>query len=169
MDATFRRGSRVEESAELIAFDKLSEPSLREIAQHWETARKGHDMPGRADIHPAHFPRLLPRIFMIRVATEPLSFTYSLVGGENVDAHGRNFTGMEVRELDDLWPGYGTSMHNFYALVLRERRPKAARGVMKFVDRGFCAFESVYLPLATPEGVVSHIMGAAVYTMEKTS
>lgn len=123
-------------------------------------------MPTRDDIKPWRFPALLPRIFMIRVTQGPLAFTYSLVGDENVEAHGLNFTGVEVRSLDDLKPGYGASMHDFYSRVYRRRKPMAARGTMNFIDRAFCAFESVYLPLADKSGAISHIMGAACYSTE---
>ena len=157
--------TRIEESAGLIALDDLVEPSLRELRAYWDAKRGERDMPGRSDIDPIEMPRLLPLIFMVRLAREPLEFTYSLVGGENAEAHGQNFTGWKVHDLDSLWPGYGMWMHDFYAYVVRRGKPRAASGVMSFLDRGFYEFEAVYLPLAAADGEISHIMGGAVYRM----
>lgn len=169
MEALAGNNGCVEESASLIALKDLSEPPLIEMAHYWETKRAGRKTPLRSDMNPAHFVRLMPRIFMLRVGHDPLTFTYSLIGDDNVQAHGRNFTGCNVRDLDNIWPGYGTSMHNFYALVSRRANPQAACGKMSFVDRGFCRFEAIYLPLAASDGTISHIMGAAVYKFEKNA
>ncbi|MDO9125333.1 MULTISPECIES: PAS domain-containing protein [Pseudomonadota] len=169
MNAAKNKNGRVEESARLIAIEELSEAPLVEMAQYWETKRAGRKTPLRSDMNPADFVRLMPRIFMLRVGPDPLTFTYSLIGDDNVQAHGRNFTGWNVRDLDNIWPGYGTSMHDFYALILRRAKPQAACGEMSFVDRGFCRFEAVYLPLAVADGTIGHIMGAAVYKFEKNT
>ena len=164
MSAALGKIGPVEESAHLLALDDLRDPSLQEILAYWETKRAGREMPSREDIVPTAFPRLMPRMFMIRVEEGP-SFVYSLAGSANIDAHGWNFTGMDVRALDRKWPGYGTSMHRFYASIVRRRRPCAAAGSLEFVNRGFCHFTAVYLPLATADGAVSHIMGVAAYRM----
>jgi len=165
MSAALRKIGPVEESAHLLALDDLGDSSLQQVLAYWETKRAGREMPSRDDIVPTAFPRLMPRMFMIRVGEGP-TFTYSLAGDENVEAHGENFTGIEVRDLDRKRPGYGTSMHNFYASIVRRRRPCAAAGSLEFVSRGFCRFSALYLPLAGGDGVVSHIMGVAVYKMD---
>ncbi|MBO6634462.1 MAG: PAS domain-containing protein [Parvibaculum sp.] len=157
------KSRRVENSACLVEPGELSDPAFGELLSYWEARRCGRDMPARADIDPVHFPRLLPRVFMVRVDHDPLAFVYSLAGGENVEAHGRNFTGMDVRDLDGWWPGYGSSLHEFYSLVVHGGVPLAASGTMNFVDREFRAFEAIYLPLAAQDGEVGHIMGAALY------
>ncbi len=156
--------SPVEESVRLVALDKLSDPALRDLLAYWESKRAGREMPAREDIAPTAFPRLMPRMFMIRVGEGP-SFTYSLAGNANVEAHGGNFTGMDVRDLDGKSPGYGAFMQRFYTSILTRRRPCAAEGSLGFVDRGFCRFTALYLPLAAADGTVGHIMGAAVYEM----
>ena len=148
----------------MVALGEISEPSLRKLLAYWEQKRQGRDMPGRDDIVPTAFPRLMPRMFMIRVEEGP-SFTYSLVGAANIEAHGGNFTGMDVRDLDRKSPGYGASLQRFYTSILEGRRPSAAEGSLGFVNRGFCRFAAVYMPLANAEGRVSHIMGAAAYEM----
>lgn len=162
MNASLRKNHPVEESAHLLVLDDLSEPSLQMILAYWNEKRAGREMPSRDNIVPTAFPRLMPRMFMIRVEEGP-SFVYSLVGNENIEAHGGNFTGMDVRDLDRKWPGYGTSMHRFYTSIQRHRRPCASAGSLEFVDRGFCHFSAVYMPLAAADGVVSHIMGVAAY------
>lgn len=157
------KSRRVEHSARLVEPDELSDPAFGQLLHYWEARRGGRHIPARADIDPVHFPRLLPSIFMVRVDHNPLAFVYSLAGGENVEAHGRNFTGMDVRELDGWWPGYGSSLHDFYSLVVHGGVPLAASGTMNFVDREFRAFEALYMPLAAQDGDVGHIMGVALY------
>lgn len=163
MSIAVREDRRVERSSRLVPLGELDDPALGNLLRYWEARRNGSDMPARADINPVHFPRLLPHVFMVRVDCDPLAFVYSLAGDENVEAHGHNFTGMDVRELDCWWPGYGGSLHEFYSHVVRCRKAVAASGTMSFVDREFRAFKAIYLPLAAPDGAVAHIMGAALY------
>lgn len=162
MSAALSKIAPVEESARLLALDELPEPSLREVLAYWDMKRAGREMPSRNDIVPTAFPRLMPRMFMIRVGEGP-AFTYSLVGSENIEAHGENFTGMDVRDLDRKRPGYGTSMHRFYVSIVQRRQPCAAGGSLAFMNRGLRRFSAIYLPLAGDDGVVSHIMGVAAY------
>lgn len=164
MDRAIAGSRRVANSARLIPSDELGDPALGALQRYWEAKRGRFDIPVRADIDPIHFPRLLPNVFMVRVKRDPLSFVYSLAGGENVEAHGHNFTGMEVRELDGIWPGYGSSMSRFYSHVVQCRKAVAASGTMDFVDREYRVFEAIYLPLAAPDGAVGHILGAALYS-----
>lgn len=162
MSVALRKNATVEESARVVTLDEVADPELRKLLSYWEQKREGRDMPSRDDIVPTAFPRLMPRMFMVRVEEGP-SFVYSLVGNENVEAHGGNFTGMDVRDLDRKSSGYGASMHRFYAEIAAQRRPCAAEGSLQFVNRGFCRFAAIYLPLAAADGKVSHIMGAAAY------
>lgn len=164
MNVPLRKSSPVEENARIVALDEVIDPGLRELLTYWERKRAGRGMPAREDIVPTAFPRLMPRMFMVRVEEGP-DFTYSLVGNANVEAHGGNYTGMNVRELDDKSPGYGTSMHRFYSSIVKSRKPCAAKGSLRFVNRGFCGFAAIYMPLASADGKVSHIMGAAAYEM----
>ncbi|WP_293334536.1 PAS domain-containing protein [Parvibaculum sp.] len=164
MGVALQKRASLEDSARIVPLEDVSDPSLRDLLSYWEQIRAGRDMPARREIMPTVFPRLMPRMFMVRVQEGP-SFVYSLAGNETVEAHGDNFTGMDVRELDRHAPGYGTSMQRFYSSIVRSRRPCAAEGSLQFVNRGFCRFKSIYLPLASGEGTVSHIMGAAAYEM----
>lgn len=154
----------VQNGARLIAPAELENAELRELWRYWLAKRPGGGLPAYGDMDPIRFPRLLPRAFVIRVGREPVSFTYTLVGEANIEAHGTNFKGQDVRELDKRSPGYGASLHEFYALVTGKADAMAACGTMDFLDRGFCHFEAVYLPLADEQGSVSRILGAAHYT-----
>ncbi|MBX3504494.1 MAG: PAS domain-containing protein [Parvibaculum sp.] len=154
----------VQNGARLIAPAELSNAELRELWRYWLAKRPGDRLPVYGNMDPIRFPRLLPRTFVIRVGREPVSFTYTLVGEANIEAHGTNFKGRDVRDLDATWPGYGASLHEFYTLVTGKAEAMAACGTMTFLDRGFCHFEAVYLPLADEHGRVSRILGAAHYT-----
>lgn len=159
----FKENRRVEHSATAISPCELGNAALRELWAHWEERRPENGIPERPQVDPLRFPRLLPQIFILKVEENPPSFVYSLVGEANIEAHGANFTGLDVRELDRAWPGYGASLHDFYTFVAGGKRAVAVRGDMRFVDRGFRHFESVYLPLAGEEGETAQILGAAAY------
>lgn len=159
----FREDRRVEHSATAISPRDLGNAALRELWAHWEERRPENGIPERPQVDPLRFPRLLPQVFILKVEESPTSFVYSLVGEANIEAHGANFTGLDVRELDSIWPGYGSSLHDFYSYVAGRKEGVAVRGNMRFVDRGFRHFESVYLPLAGKEGETAQILGAAAY------
>jgi hypothetical protein len=160
---SFRENRRVEHSATAIAPRDLADTALRELWAHWEECRPADGIPARSQVNPLRFPRLLPQVFIMKVEESPTSFVYSLVGEANIEAHGANFTGLDVRDLNKTWPGYGTSLHDFYTFVAGRKKAVAVRGDMRFVDRGFRHFESVYLPLAGKEGETAQILGAAAY------
>ena len=157
---------RVEQSAHRIAPAELSDPALVALWRLWRENRPKEGLPPRGSIDPIRFPRLLPNVFIIQVTGDLPVFTYSLVGEENIEAHGSNFKGMDVRDLDSHWPGYGASLHEFYSFVVAGREAVAARGAMNFIDKGFRRFETIYLPLAGCDGNVSQILGAACYSLK---
>ena len=162
--AALQENRRVEQSAERIAPAELRDPALTGFWHHWLEKRPEGGLPLRSAIDPIRFPRLLPRMFIVQVSGEPAVFSYTLVGEENIEAHGSSFKGKDVRDLDGPWPGYGASLHDFYSYVVACREPVAARGVMGFLDKEFRRFESVYLPLADEQGRVCRILGAAHYS-----
>jgi hypothetical protein len=162
-----KQRSAVEASSAPIPLDAVTEPRLREFVAYWMDCCGPRDMPSRSDVKPVQFPRLLPNMFIVRVTHDPLDFAYSLVGGANIEAHGKDFTNWRIAALDEVSPGYGATMQTFYGVIVEKRVPRAARGLMDFLDRGFYEFEAVYLPFSPLGGAVSHIMGAAVYTVAK--
>lgn len=162
--AVLQEKGRVEHSASQIAPAELGDPALVALWRHWLEKCPQSGLPLRGDVNPIRFPRLLPRVFIVQVAGDPPAFTYSLVGEENIEAHGSNFKGRDIRDLDGPWPGYGASLHEFYSFVVAGRDAVAARGAMNFLDKGFRRFEAIYLPLSSGDGNVSQILGAAHYS-----
>lgn len=112
---------RIERSAERNAPGELRDPSLVALWKHWQEMRPEGGLPLRTAIEPIRFPRLLPRMFIIQVTGEPPVFSYTLVGEENIEAHGSSFKGRDARDLDEPWPGYGASLHDFYSYVVARR------------------------------------------------
>lgn len=161
--AALQENRRIEQSAQRIAPEELCDPALVAFWQHWLEKRPEGGLPLLSAVDPIRFPRLLPRMFIIQVTGEPPVFSYTLVGEENIDAHGSNFKGQDVRDLDRPWPGYGASLHDFYSYVAAGREAVAARGAMSFLDKEFRRFEAIYLPVADEHGWVNRILGAAHY------
>jgi hypothetical protein len=69
---------------------------------------RGREMPGRSDIHPGHFPRLLPNVSLIDVCAGDGSCKVRLAGTRLREVYDREITGLAVSELDwgdkrDYW------------------------------------------------------------------
>lgn len=65
-------------------------------------------MPERSDIHPAHFPKLLPHISLVDVDAASGTCCVRLAGTRLRDVYDREITGLAVAELDlgdkrDYW------------------------------------------------------------------
>jgi hypothetical protein len=162
--AALQENRRIEQSAHRIAPEDLRDPALVAFWRHWLERRPEGGLPLRSAVDPIRFPRLLPRMFVIQVTGDPQVFSYTLVGEENIDAHGSSFKCRDVRDLDDPWPGYGASLHEFYSHISARRDAVAACGAMSFLDKEFRLFEAIYLPVADEDGRVSRILGAAHYS-----
>lgn len=83
-------------------------PEQRQLYDYWLEKAKGRPMPERADIHPSHFPRLLPNLSLIDV--DPLNggCRVRLAGTRLRDIYDREITGLSIDDLDlgdkrDYW------------------------------------------------------------------
>ena len=71
-----------------------------ELYAYWARLRQGGKLPGRGDIRPDDFKRLLPTISLIDVDGEPLDFRLRLAGTGLYGVYGREITG---RRLGDVY------------------------------------------------------------------
>jgi hypothetical protein len=83
-----------------IAFRaQLVVPEQRQIYDYWLERANGRAMPRRADINPAHIPRLLPFVSLIDVAADGRC-RIRLAGTRLRDVYDREITGLEVGEIE---------------------------------------------------------------------
>ena len=86
----------------------VSEPS--HLYDYWVDKQAGREMPGRADIHPGHFSRLLPNVSLVDVCAEDHSCKVPLAGTRRREVYDREITGLAV---SDLTLNHGTVLTRF--------------------------------------------------------
>ena len=92
-----------------IAFrTQLVVPEQRQLYDYWLSRTEGGGLPARADINPAHIPRLLPFISLIDVNDALDQSRVRLAGTRLRDVYDREITGLRIEELDlgpkrDYW------------------------------------------------------------------
>lgn len=92
-----------------IAFRaQLVVPEQRQLYDYWIDKASGRSMPCRADINPAHIPRLLPHISLIDVEPATGRCRIRLAGTRLRDVYDREITGMDLTDIDfgdkrDYW------------------------------------------------------------------
>ena len=69
-----------------------------ELYAYWAGLRRSGRLPGRDDIHPDDFKRLLPTISLIDVHRNPLEFRLRLAGTGLYGVYGREITGRTLAE-----------------------------------------------------------------------
>jgi hypothetical protein len=128
-----------------------------EIFAYWASLRHGGRLPGRADIHPAHFKRHLPTVSLIDVCPEAGAYRVRLAGTGLYGVYGRETTG---RTLDEV---YNAEAADYWRVeldkVFKERRPGV--GVHNFAWRGAGHLSILWLrlPLASNGADVDMILG----------
>ncbi|MES2722641.1 MAG: PAS domain-containing protein [Pseudomonadota bacterium] len=128
-----------------------------ELYAYWAGLRSGPRLPGRGDIKPEDFKRLLPTVSLIDVRRDPLDFRLRLAGTGLYSVYGREITG---RGLDDV---YNSAAADYWRVelgkIVEERRP--AVGVHSLSWRGASHMSILWLrlPLATNGVDVDMILG----------
>lgn len=128
-----------------------------ELYAYWAGLRSGPRLPGRGDIKPEDFKRLLPTVSLIDVRRDPVDFRLRLAGTGLYSVYGREITG---RGLDDV---YNSAAADYWRIelgkIVEERRP--AVGVHSLSWRGASHMSILWLrlPLATNGVDVDMILG----------
>lgn len=129
-----------------------------EMLRYWASLRQGARLPGRHDINPGGFKRLLPTVSLIDVIPGPRpDFRIRLAGTDLYGVYGREITG---RMLGDV---YSSGAADYWrvelAKVVAERRPSV--GVHNLAWRGASHLSILWLrlPLASDGERVDMILG----------
>jgi hypothetical protein len=128
-----------------------------ELYSYWASLRKGSQLPGRGDIHPRDFKRLLPTVSLIEVFRDPLDFRVRLAGTGLYGVYGREITG---RSLPDVYNSAATEYwRGELAKVVRERRPSVGVHNLSWRGAGHLSILWLRLPLASNGRDVDMILG----------
>jgi hypothetical protein len=128
-----------------------------ELYAYWAGLRHGPQLPGRDDIRPDDFKRLLPTISLIDVAREPLDFRLRLAGTGLYNVYGREITGRTLAEV------YNTAAADYWrnelTKLVQERRPAVGVHNLAWRGAGHLSILWLRLPLATNGKDVDMILG----------
>lgn len=155
-------GSEHRPERAVSAIDDISawHPKVAALHAYWRSlCSPERRLPGRRDFNPLSVSALLPNIWLIDVAREPLRFRYRLIGTRIVDTLGGERTGQWLHEAH---PEFDLSAPQFahYTYVVETRQPSWRRGkpmLMSYVERCM-ELERIFLPLAEDGTTVDVIL-----------
>ncbi len=145
----------------------------REFFRFWKTFVEAGRLPGRSDLDPAEWRRILPQIMLVdvlrdapdtgkangsRAADAPetgLRFRFRLMGDYHVEVAGRNMTG---EYLDQALELDGDTVVARYSDVVRGRQPHLWRNNYLNFQRRTLEYERVAFPFATDGWTVDLIV-----------
>jgi hypothetical protein len=128
-----------------------------ELFGYWASLRRGAKLPGRRDIDPGGFKRLLPTVSLIDIVRDPLDFRLRLAGTDLYGVYGREITGRTLAQV------YNTAAADYWRVelgkVVADGRP--AVGVHNLAWRGASHLSILWLrlPLASNGCDVDMILG----------
>jgi hypothetical protein len=120
-------------------------PDIDVMLAYWRGKKGDRALPARSDIDPLEFARVLPRIMMVEVSTDPLDFRYRVAGTGLFAMHGRELTGKSAIELDP--PEFGALIHRHYAEAVARRAP-ILHLIELTVDYVATSYARIILPLS---------------------
>jgi hypothetical protein len=129
-----------------------------ELFAYWASLRQAGRIPGRADIRPDDFKRLLPTVSLIDVIDGPRrDYRVRLAGTALYSVYGREITG---RSLGDV---YGAKAGDYWRSeldkVVEDRRPGVGCHSLSWRGSGHMSLLWLRLPLASDGRNVDMILG----------
>ena len=128
-----------------------------ELFSYWSSLREGSKLPGRGDLDPGDFKRLLPTVSLVDVLRDPLDFRIRLAGTGLYGVYGREITG---RKLDEV---YNTAAAEYWrgelTKIVEARRPAVGVHNLAWRGAGHLSVLWMRLPLASNGRDVDMILG----------
>lgn len=137
-----------------FSIDDLPNDILKDIYRYWQVMKGEHDMPGRADLHPADIVSLLPYVSLIDVEHNTQRYKMRLIGTETVKALGKDVTGKYLDELPEI----ERHLKVRYEWIVKNKRPYLVSDKLRWSSKSFLRFCSIGLPLSNDGQKVDIIM-----------
>lgn len=143
---------------EELPLDRMEQPRLKLVLEHWAAIRGARAMPSRRDIDPQALKGALGIVMIARLDPAEDDFRFSLFGTEIVQAQRADYTNKLAR---DLAPGpYGELVSNTYRQVRASGRPYYGRLSLS-LDRELVSYHRLVLPLGGEDGQVDALLVAS--------
>jgi len=128
-----------------------------ELYSYWSSLKHGSSLPGRCDIDPGDFKRLLPTVSLIDVQRDPLDFRVRLAGTGLYGVYGREITGRTLGEV------YNSAAADYWreelTKVIETRKPSVGVHNLAWRGAGHLSVLWLRLPLASNGRDVDMILG----------
>jgi hypothetical protein len=128
-----------------------------ELFAYWAKLRRQGVLPGRADLDPADFKRLLPTVSLIQVTNEPRDYRLRLAGTGLWGVYGGEITGKRLADI------YNTAATDYWRReldqVVAERKPRVGHHSMAWRGAAHMTLLWLRLPLASNGRDVDVILG----------
>ena len=89
-------------TGESLPLTDLRHPLLCNVYDYWCLRKGDRELPSRKDISPEDMKDYLARAMLIDVSYQPLDFVYRVFGSGIARAHGKDYTGKSVSQLEPL-------------------------------------------------------------------
>ena len=152
-------------SIEIIALHDLESPVLRKVDGLWQAWRGSARMPPRERLSFRELGGAAKHVSLARVLDGGADYEFRIVGDAHVQALGSSPLYRRLSDVIAAAPKFGQGLKASYDLVRRSGRAWAFRSQIGWdaPDTRFVLFETCYFPLGPGEGLVDHILNAAVY------
>jgi hypothetical protein len=144
---------------ETLPLDSLPNGDLRQAYEYWCAQKGARAFPSRSDISPEGMKSFLAKTMLIDVRSSSLDFIFRVFGTGIVAAHGKDFTGKSVRDLDPaafaelIWRQYSEVLDIGDAVLHRVRL--SAR------DR-YLNYHRITMPLSTDGSTIDRLLAVSV-------
>lgn len=159
-------------SAEVNPQDFHDAPDLAGFVEYWRSKCTPGDIPNRIDIVPTELKHDLGSLFIAEPLDNESDFRFRLVGADLTTVFRREFTGMTISMLSPpLQPDAMANILNVYQIVVRKRAVVRARGNISWASCDYLTFDSVHVPIRSPDASATWLLGKMVvlYSKESTS
>ena len=162
MQPSPKDGKRKERDAVAIAVfaaRQLQHPTNQAAFAYWDEIRAGRAMPSRADLDPADIRTILPCVFLLDVAQDPLDFRYRLIGTKMASHLNRNLTGSWMSDLPHQRPP--SRIWSACARVVETRVPISSDTPYVGKHHAYKETEDLILPLSADGETVNMLFVTA--------
>lgn len=143
---------------EELPLDRIEQPRLRLVLQHWTDLRGARPMPSRRDVDPLALKGALGIVMIARYDPQPDDFRFSLFGTEVAHAQRADYTNKLAGDLEP--PAYGELIAGNYRQVRQSGRPYYGRMSIALA-RGLVSYHRLVLPLGDDGARVDAVLVAS--------
>ncbi|MDJ0945490.1 MAG: PAS domain-containing protein [Kiloniellales bacterium] len=162
MEPSRRDGKRKgRDAAATAVFEagRLRHPTNQAAFAYWDRIRAGRAMPARADLDPSDIRTILPCVFLLDVARDPLDFRYRLIGTKMASHLNRDLTGTWMSEIPHQRPP--SRIWSACARVVETRTPLSSDTPYVGKHHEYKKTEDLILPLSADGETVNMLFVTA--------